>query len=305
MNRSGAALLIAILVHLVLLLVVIRVEELSPKVEPKKPKEQRIKVSLKENPKAKKDALVKNDKPEIEQAPPLPKGEQLKELTPTPQEHIKKPLEKLDPKKVTPKPKPKVIPPRPKKPKPIKKKKPVSKPLPPKKVHIKTKPKLVIKEHNVTKHEPKVKPATKDSSLFDILSQDTNPQKEEKKERVQSNSRVNQDIKKLYGDTFGKLSAGEQKYILDNQEIMRRITQEVLNRVGRVNIPRNFVASTSNTIEFYLHTNGDITGIKFIKKSGYFLLDETTKETIQYAYSKYPRPEQKTLIRYQVGYYFK
>ena len=118
-------------------------------------------------------------------------------------------------------------------------------------------------------------------------------------------SSINQNIQELYGDTFGELSAGEQKYILDNQEIMRRITQKVLTRVGSVNLKGNLRVNADNIVEFYLYPNGDISDIRLIKKSGYFVLDHTTEETIEYAYAKYPRPDQKTLIRYKVGYYLR
>ncbi len=83
---------------------------------------------------------------------------------------------------------------------------------------------------------------------------------------------------------------------------MRRITQQVLSRVARVNLPRDMNVNRTNVIEFYLHPNGDMTDFKFLKKSGYYVLDDTTKETIEYAYSRYPRPNEKTLIRYNVFY---
>ena len=90
--------------------------------------------------------------------------------------------------------------------------------------------------------------------------------------------------------------------MLDNQEIMRRITQQVLIRVARVNIPRDLRVNRHNVIEFKLHPNGDMTDFKFLSKSGYYILDDTTKETIEYAYSRYPRPKETTLIRYNVFY---
>ena len=83
---------------------------------------------------------------------------------------------------------------------------------------------------------------------------------------------------------------------------MRRITQEVLNRVARINIPRDLNVNSINVIEFYLHPNGDMTDFRFLQKSEYFILNETTKETIEYAYSKYPPTKEKTLIRYNVFY---
>jgi len=118
-------------------------------------------------------------------------------------------------------------------------------------------------------------------------------------------SKVLSNIKDAYGDSFEELSLGEQEYILKNQEVMRRITQQVLNRVGRVNIPRDMRVNSSNIVEFYLYPNGEISEIKFIDKSNFYILDDTTKETIEYAYNKYPRPDQKTRIRYKVGYYLR
>jgi outer membrane biosynthesis protein TonB len=249
------------------LLVPHQVEEKS-KEEP-----QRIKVSLKERPKAKSDALVKNDLPPAK-ALPLPKGEQLKKI-------IKKPF--IQPKK----------PPEPS----LKKKpeqQPKKEPIAPNKPYLKSKPaaKPVEKKEN-------------SSDLYALLSKPSEFKTKEAVKHDNTQSSINQDIQELYGDTFAQLSAGEQKYILDNQEIMRRITQQVLNRVGSVNLRGDLRVNASNIIEFYLHPNGDISDIHLIQKSSYFILDHTTEETIEYAYSKYPRPDQKTLIRYKVGYYLR
>ncbi len=58
-----------------------------------------------------------------------------------------------------------------------------------------------------------------------------------------------------------------------------------------------------NIIEFYLHPNGDISGLKIVDASGYEILDDTSLQTIEYSYHRYPLPKQKTLVRYKVGYY--
>ena len=164
-----------------------------------------------------------------------------------------------------------------------------------------TVPKTVeTKNTNVKNEVPK-----EHAKLYKFLSQeDTNPKDntEDNKHSSKRGSQVDQDVKELYGAKFGQLSQGEQKYIEDNMETMRKITQEILDRVGRVNIPDNLRVNSINVIEFYLHPNGDMTDFKFLQNSNYYILDDTTKETIEYAYSKYPRPQQKTLIRYKVYY---
>ena len=218
----------------------------------------------------------------------MPKGKQLKEIT-------KKPFTKYEPKPPL-QPQPPVTKIEPKKPEP---KKPKSEPLPPEKPYI-----PVLKEPIAKADENRTKEHDK---LYSMLSKkvDAPAQKEETSRSSKRESKLLSNIKEAYGETFGELSPGEQKYILDNQEIMRRITQQVLNRVGRVNIPNDLRVNSSNIVEFYLFPNGDISEIKFVEKSDFYILDDTTKETIEYAYSKYPRPEQKTLIRYKVGYYLR
>ena len=60
MKRSTAALLIAILFHIVIILLFLLLGMRAPEIKKVKPKESRIKVSLKEKPTARKDALEKN-----------------------------------------------------------------------------------------------------------------------------------------------------------------------------------------------------------------------------------------------------
>ena len=118
-------------------------------------------------------------------------------------------------------------------------------------------------------------------------------------------SRIPDDIREAYGDTFGQLSEGEQKYLLDNQEIMRRLTQAQLNDTGRTMIPNTLRVNDYNIVEFNLHPDGSMTDFRYVRNSGFFLLDEVTKETIESVYWKYPRPQQTTRIRYKFGYYLR
>jgi periplasmic protein TonB len=273
MSRSSAALLIALLLHLLIIAAFLLFGYFAPLPEPKvKAPEHRIRVSLQERPEAKRDALIKNDRPIEMPAPPMPKGKQLEKLVKKPLMPVpEKPHRTLEP----------VIAPSEPAPKP-----PKEVPLPKPETHIAV-------------------PKTPEDKLYSKLLRSTvstQPEKEAQEQR-QRQSRISEDIKEAYGDSFALLSAGEQKYILDNQEIMRRITQETLNRVASVSIPRSLRISSDNLVEFYLHPNGDITDLKLVKRSGFYKLDDTTVETIEYAYSRYPRPDQKTLIRFRFAYY--
>ncbi len=260
---------------------------LTPQKQEQKPQEDRVKISLKEYvPPKKQEQKVPLQTQPIEIAPPMPKGSQLKTLTPKAQPlDSKKPI-KLDEKK-TPSKKVELN----KAPTPIKppKQEPKFEPLPPQKPLIEL---------------PKKEKKPQDE--YSWLSEDRSSEEPQKQEQSGSNTNsINSNIKELYGDEFGKLSSEQQKYIIDNQEIMRRITQEVLNRVADVNLRGSNLSKNSiNVIEFYLHPNGDMSDFRFLKKSGYYELDRTTQETIEFAYSRYPRPKEKTLIRYNVYYRF-
>ena len=215
--------------------------------------------------------MIKNNIPKITKARPLPKGEQL--TTPTPQQP------KVQPKSVPQQSLPTVQP-----------TPPVQEPTPPE-------PKKAFERH-VAKEVATIERKPQPKGLYDILSQ-ADP---EVKTSSTPSIKINDSVKKLYGDKFGELSEGEQKYILDNQEVMRRITQTVLDRYGSSRIPDNLRVDETNTIEFYLHPDGSISDIRYLKHSRFAILDDTTKETIELAYAQYPRPAQKTYIRYRVWY---
>lgn len=274
MYRSSFALFVALLIHFIFLFIFWLLGTLAPEMPKAKPKENKIKISLKEMPVKTKEAGITDKKVKPSPiAPPMPKGSQLKEI-------VKPPPIKYEPKKQKPK-KPKLNP------KPIvKKTKPEIEPKIPKKEYVKLQ-----------------KQEEKEDDPFAWMKKDMSAQEvKEEDDKTKNGSSINQNIKELYGDEFGKLTPGQQKYILDNQEIMRRITQEILTRVARVNLPPDLNVNRINIIEFKLHPNGDMTDFHFLKKSGYFVLDNTTKETIEYAYSRYPRPSETILIRYNVFY---
>lgn len=274
---SFYALLIALLVHLIIVLLIMVLNQLKPSIppqaEPPESQKERFKLSLKEIPSSQPEAIVKNDIPKVVPKLPIPKGEQLLKKT---QSAPIQPIAKPTPAAPTP-----------------------TKPAPQSAEPI-VEPKKAFERHvakTVAEIQRQPQPK-KEQGLYDILSKaDTTVQ-----ERPQSSTKISDSIQRLYGDKFNELSEGEQRYILDNQEVMRRITQGVLDRYGRSRIPDNIRTQDTNMIEFYLHPNGSISDIRFLKNSQLSILDDTTKEVIELAYAKYPRPQQKTLIRYRVFY---
>lgn len=278
-NRTYFALFVAILIHIIFFLLYYLLESSYTPMQKPKEKEHRIKVSLKE---------LHSKKPA--QTIHKAKRKQMPHKKVTKQKVLKHKIKKIIKKHTL--------------------KKKVVKKMKMKKVIHKRITKLPTKRTLLQKPQPKKKivkqkeQKSSKSSLFNILSQDYSQQTQptHKNYSLAKQNAIQQNIKELYGDTFKTLSKNQQEYIIDNQEIMRRITQRVLNRVARVNLDRNLQVNSSNIVEFYLYPNGNISDLHFLSKSSMFLLDETTKETIEYAYSQYPRPKEKTLIRYNVFY---
>lgn len=303
MTRSTAALIIAVLFHLLILLFFwILGVTFIPESEPEKKEEERIRISLQERPDVKKEGVAKKPVP-AKIAPPMPKGSQLKKLTktqplPAPEQQIKS-VEPVPakPQQEIPRPK-KLISPTPSEPK--------VEPVPPQKPYIpfmkpaKQKP---LKPEQKTAEANLTEVPKESRKLFSKLAQKQNiaPTQSTPAERKRY-SQLYDDIKELYGDEFGKLTEGEQKYLLDNQEIMRRLTQTQLNQTGRTDIPNNLRVNEYNIVEFYLHPNGDMTDFRYLDHSGFHLLDDVTRDTIEAVYWRYPRPQQKTLIRYKFIY---
>ena len=297
MNRSTFALFVALLIHLFFMLLFWVLGTIMPEIKHPKIEEEKIKISLKELqtkpkkiiPKKKQDTHGKIDKivPKREIAPPMPKGSQLKKIVKSaPIKYQEQKTPKVP--KLNPKPKQ------------------VKKPSFIKKAPTQTESNVFIpmkkekKKNIIIKEEKKQK--TPMNWLYDNKAQFEEPTKKvEKLNRTSSGK----NIKELYGSKFGELSQAQQEYILDNQEIMRRITQQILTRQASVSNLQGLNVNRTNIIEFYLHPNGDMSDFKFLEKSGYFILDDITRVTIEYAYSKYPRPKEKTLIRYNVFYNLK
>ena len=308
MNRSTAALIIAILFHLVLLLLLWLLGTLAAKqVKPVKPVEQRIKVALREMPKAKQSAAIENKIPPTKKIPPMPKGSQLEKIPPHtmplpgPEKQLPaKPMEPAKPPQKLPTPK-----------KTAKAEPPVQKtePVPPEKPYIpfmKTPKKTAEKETQPTETNATQVPKDQQKLFAELSKKQFNAQNAPASAAgTRRESRIPDDIREAYGDTFGKLSKGEQEYLLDNQEIMRRLTQAQLDDTGRTMIPNTLRVNDANIIEFHLHPDGSMTDFRYVRHSGFFLLDEVTKETIESVYWKYPRPKQTTLIRYKFGYYLR
>lgn len=287
MKRSAPysiyALIIALLVHTVLLLLIVLFNQLVPPVETasKPPKasqkeETRFRLALREMPSDRPEAAVSNTQPKIRETLSIPRGEQMikpPEAVPAPQPIRTKPLQnQIQP----PSQSPMIAAPQPE---------------PKKKAFI---PISDVKKVAAIERTPKPEP-----SLHDIFSV-ADPASLQKP--VRNASRVADSIRSLYGDKFNDLSEGEQKYILDNQEMMRRITQAVLDRYAASKIPDTVQANDNNIVEFYLFPDGSISDIKFLKNSQISILDTTTKNVIELAYAQYPHPQQKTLIRYRVFY---
>jgi TonB family protein len=109
-------------------------------------------------------------------------------------------------------------------------------------------------------------------------------------------------INQLYGKEFGTFSSTQKKFIKHNLGTIHRITQRTLNRNGYPEVAVRTRQEGTNVVSFYLHPNGDISGLRLKTRIGYAALDNNTLEVIRIAYKDYPLPNQKTKIVFYVQY---
>lgn len=103
----------------------------------------------------------------------------------------------------------------------------------------------------------------------------------------------------LYGDEFKTYSKQTKIFLIKNIKDIGAITKIFLE------YPYMSIQARQSgvcVVEFILYPDGLISDLKVIKTSKYFLLDDNTMETIEEAYSDYPRPPKPTIIRIYVKY---
>ncbi|CCB80584.1 ferric siderophore transport system, periplasmic binding protein TonB [Helicobacter bizzozeronii CIII-1] len=173
-------------------------------------------------------------------------------------------------------------------------------------------PKQVPQKTPEPKHAPQHKAQKAPTDDFNpnnlsFLPSEQTPQPQPNHARRQSyeedkgmDSQTRKDIDELYGEEFGDLGTAEKDFIRSNLSEIGRITQKYLEYPSAA----GYLGQDGvDAVEFYLHPNGDITGLKIILPSGYKLLDDNTLKTITIAYKDYPRPTTTTLIRIRVRYF--
>jgi len=309
--RKLSAFLLAIIIYTILIFIAYKIIENMHLSEVYN--EQKIKVNLRKKVpiKPKKKPIKKIDKKilkkEVEKAK-FPKDDK------------KSPIAKL-PKPPKKQPTPKEVKPAVKK---VQKKSAPSKFLEKKRAPTvsKSSPKKSVPKKTITKKEKPKKKNLRLSELKKLFKRDHNTttkqkdksplynsilalpvKKEQKRKKETPKNLIGQPIEKLYGDDFNKMSPYQRDYILNNAGMMQQITQKVLNRIGRINIPAQMHFNSVNVVEFKLYPSGDISDITMLESAGFKILDETTRETIEYAYKDYPHPDEPITIRFLVGYY--
>lgn len=109
-------------------------------------------------------------------------------------------------------------------------------------------------------------------------------------------------IKELYGSEFNTYSPTQKKYIRNNLSTIHQITQRTLTRNGYPTVAIQTRQQGTNVVSFYLHPNGDITGLRLKTRIGYSALDNNTLKVIKLAYKDYPLPNKKTRLIFYVRY---
>jgi len=160
--------------------------------------------------------------------------------------------------------------------------------------------KKVTKKRVVKKRKPQRKKSN--NPLANALMGSGTSMSPSQSRPASSGSNVAKMINQLYGREFDVYSPTQKKFIKNNLGIIHRITQQTLWRNGYPETAKRTRQQGTNVVSFYLHPNGDISGLKLKKHIGYASLDKNTLEVIRIAYKDYPLPNQKTKIIFYVQY---
>ena len=109
-------------------------------------------------------------------------------------------------------------------------------------------------------------------------------------------------IRSLYGSSYSRMSATQRRFIDENLRRILEISQRTLNYLGYPREAAHFHEQGTNIVEFWLHPNGDISGLRLRRRLRSTSLNRQTLEVIKTAYMHYPRPKVKTKIIIYVKY---
>ena len=172
-------------------------------------------------------------------------------------------------------------------------------------------PKKEVAEKTVQKgkieKENQQKPAKATSSLSRLaqsLAAPSMPAETPKPPTIEEigNALSNREFRALYKDEFDRFTPEQKRFIKENLSRIQGITQHYLTLRGYPYAAARLGQDGMNIVEFYLHPNGDISGLKVIQGAGFEELDKNSLDTIKTAYKDYPHPKETTKIRFYIYY---
>ncbi len=179
-------------------------------------------------------------------------------------------------------------------------------PKPKKKIvkkEVKKKPaKKVVKKKRVVKKRKQRKAKKSNDQLFNTLMGAASTPMYPARQRSSSGTYAAKMINQLYGKEFDTYTPTQKKFIKNNLGTIHRITQRTLTQTGYPTVAVQTKQQGVNIVSFYLHPNGDISGLRLKKRMGYAALDQNTLDVIRTAYKNYPLPNKKTKIIFYVRY---
>jgi protein TonB len=162
-----------------------------------------------------------------------------------------------------------------------------------------------VRQHIVKKSRIKIRKKRikkRKSSLADALMGAGSALNPLAKRRASGKSHAERMIRRLYGREFESFTPAQKRFIRKHLDEIQRITQNTLSRNGYPEVAARTGQQGTNIVTFYLHPNGDISGLRLKRRMGYASLDQNTLDVIRLAYMHYPRPKSKTKITFYVNY---
>lgn len=146
---------------------------------------------------------------------------------------------------------------------------------------------------NIPKEEQKFDPlATKPPSLSQTLQDNANNAKLQNLP-----SRVQDELYKLYGTELDSMSKEQKDYLAESYFINAEVFQRTADRMGYPKLAAYLRQQGKGIIEFTLHPDGHIDGIKIVTSTGFEALDESMRLVVEQSAKSLKRPPRPISVR--------
>lgn len=110
-------------------------------------------------------------------------------------------------------------------------------------------------------------------------------------------NRVQDELYKLYGTELNTMSKEQKDYLAESYFMNAEVFQQTADRMGYPKLAAYLKQQGRGIIEFTLHPDGHIDGVKIITSTGFEALDDSMKAVVEQSAKSLKRPPKPVTVR--------